>query len=79
MITAIDYSPETGEVTLTWNSVEDARYAVFFSRDMTDWDSDLDDSVMPDPGEQTTETFDLNEAGIAGEERLYFRVERQTP
>ncbi|MFT5407581.1 MAG: hypothetical protein ACI9NC_000286, partial [Verrucomicrobiales bacterium] len=78
-ITAIDYSPGDNSVTLTWNSNETARYAVKYSKDLKDWGADLDDSIVPDAGEQTVKTFDLVPAGLVGAGRVYFRVERLPP
>jgi len=74
-ITEIDYSSADDRVTLTWNSREGEIYSVKYSRDMTNWDSDLDDGVEADPGEMTTMSFDI--AGLERSERVYFRVEKQ--
>ena len=74
-ITAIDYSPGDDTLTLTWTSEPDKIYAVKYSRDLGDWGSDLDDGVEADEGPTTTEEFDLTEAGLQDEGRLYFRVE----
>jgi len=76
-ITAIDYSPGDNMLTLTWDSTEGTDYAIRFSRDMTNWDADLDDGVPGAAGDSTTRTFDLTAAGLAGAERVFFRVERQ--
>ena len=76
-ITVFDYSPETDEITLTWTSIPGETYAVKFSGDMTNWESDLDDGIPASAGETTTETFDLSDASLEDAERVYFRVERQ--
>ena len=75
-ITEIDYSPSDNMITLTWDSVEGELYAVKYSRDMTEWDGDLDDGVEGDAGETTTRTYNLAPAGLVGAGRVYFRVER---
>ena len=75
-ITAIDYSPGDNMVTLTWDSTEGTNYSVKWSRDMKSWEADLDDGIEGDPGDSTTRMFDLTLAGLEGEERVYFRVER---
>ena len=73
VITDIDFSSDQ-KVTLTWNSREGQIYAVKYSVDMVDWDGDLDDSIDADPGDQTTRTFNLKDAGFNG--RAFFRVEK---
>ena len=73
VITGIDCSSDQ-KVTLTWNSREGQVYAVKYSVDMVDWDGDLDDSIDADPGDQTTRTFNLKDAGFNG--RAFFRVEK---
>lgn len=75
-ITAFEYSPGDNTITLTWDSTEGASYAVKWSRDMTNWDADLDDGIPADAGDSTTKTFDLTPAGLVGAERVFFRVER---
>ena len=77
-ITEIDYSEDDNMLTLTWTSIPGESYAVKFSGDMTNWDSDLDDGIpASEGGTTTTETFDLTDSGLIGEERVYFRVEIQ--
>ncbi|MFT4547253.1 MAG: hypothetical protein ACI9MB_001199 [Verrucomicrobiales bacterium] len=71
-ITAIEYSPDTNEVTLTWRNTGAASYTVRVSRDMTNWESDLDDGVAPDEGDTTTGTFSLTGNTAAD---LFFRIE----
>jgi hypothetical protein len=78
-ITAISYSPVDRMLTLTWNSREGALYAVKFSNDLEDWDSDIDDGVAGDAGTSTTKTFDLSEAGAGEMEGLFFRIESLPP
>jgi hypothetical protein len=79
-ITEIDYASTTGMLTLTWNSSPNETYGVYYSTDMTNWESYVDDSVPADDTETTTtKTFDLNQTfpgpdGIP--ERVYFRVEK---
>lgn len=76
-ITAIDHDPSTDQLTLSWDSREGETYAVRFSRDMTNWDGDLNDGIPAAAGETTTtETFDLSDAGLGAEGRVFFRVEK---
>jgi hypothetical protein len=79
-ITAIDYDPDTGMLTLTWNSCPNETYEVYLSTDMTTWDTDLDDSIPADAVETTTTvTFDLNDTWMEPAvipERVYFRVQK---
>lgn len=64
------------EITLTWNSRENASYAITYSRDLSDWDSDLDDSILGDAGAQTTRSYILTD-GLENAKDLFFRVERR--
>jgi hypothetical protein len=75
-ITEITYTPGDPSVSLTWNSKEGTSYAVRYSRDMVNWDFDLDDAVLG-AADSTTQTFNLSEFGIENETKLYFRVEKQ--
>ncbi len=83
VISDIDYSPGTDEVTLTWSANPNATYAVLYSTDLAIWDGDLGDSItmevddeVPDDGDFLTKTFDLSEFALEGETTLFFRVER---
>jgi hypothetical protein len=82
-ITEVEYSQVDEMLTLTWDSSPGGLYAITYSRDMTNWDADLDDGIgadqdeNPDDGDRITKTFDLKEIDIAGVERLFFRVEEQ--
>ncbi|MEN8784191.1 MAG: hypothetical protein ABF379_07500, partial [Akkermansiaceae bacterium] len=76
-ITDITYTPEDTSVALTWNSTEGTSYAVRYSRDMENWDFDLDDGIPGEAGDSTTTTFNLSEFGLENETKLYFRVEKQ--
>jgi hypothetical protein len=79
-ITEIDYASTTGMLTLTWTSKPNETYGVYYSTDMTNWESYVDDSVPADAVETTTTVvFDLNGIfpgpdGIP--ERVYFRVQK---
>lgn len=74
-ITEIEYLPGEETVRLTWTSREGQTYAVRYSTDLLDWVGDLDDSVVADPGETTTRTFQVD--GLSGPDgELYLRVER---
>jgi hypothetical protein len=74
-ITVIDYSPGADTVTLTWTSRPGAKYTVKYSRDLTNWEADLDDSIEADAGETTTRTYSVTGLATADGE-LFFRVER---
>lgn len=70
-----DYSLADDMITLSWTSQPGATYIVRYSTDLSDWNNDLDDSVVADPGETTTRTFDVSGLASEGGE-LFFRVER---
>lgn len=73
-ITDIIRDFDTGMLTLTWPSSPGEIYAVNYSTDLIDWAADLDDGIDAAAGDETTEIFDLNSAGLSGEEQLFFRV-----
>ena len=79
-ITEIAYVAESDQVTLTWRDTGAESYAIKYSTDLTNWDSDLDDGITaaadenPDDGDKITKSFDI--PGIAVDGRLYFRVEQ---
>ena len=74
-INEISYSAEAGEISLTWNSREGDVYAVKYSTDLINWDSDLGDSVPAAAGETTSMVFDVSELGLP--DKVYFRIEKQ--
>lgn len=74
-ITALDVATNTGEISLTWNSSEGELYAIKYSTDLINWDSDLDDGILGDPGESTSRTFNL--ADLDNPKAVYFRIEKQ--
>ena len=75
-INAIQYTPGTNIVTLTWNSIEGENYTVKASQDLNDWVQELEDTIPADPGAETSWTFDLTDTGLEDSPRLFFRVER---
>ncbi len=75
-ITNIVYDPTggaggLGEFTLTWTSREGENYGVYYSSDLQNWGSDVNDSYPADPGETTSFTFNHPAPGA---KRLNFRV-----
>ena len=76
-ITAIDYSAETGEVSLTWNSLPGTSYIARYSTDLLDWDNDLEDGIPAGDGESTTQVFLLSDFGLEAEARIFFRIEAE--
>ena len=74
-ITDISINPANSTVTLTWNSNESANYSVFFSLDLIDWEGELEDGISGDPGNSTTRSFNLSDAGLQNESKVFFRVE----
>jgi hypothetical protein len=75
VITEIDYSPDTQEVTLTWQNSGAVSYVAKYSFDMTTWDSDFEDGILPDAGDTTTRTFGLTGTGAEGKGYLFFQIE----
>ena len=82
-ITEIEYdavAQPDPTVTLTWRKSGAATYIAWLSRDLIDWDEDLDDSVTaedddrPADAEHITVTFPL-EGDRADAAALFFRIE----
>ena len=65
------------ELTLIWVSRGGGSYIVKASADMRNWEVELGSDIPADAGSRTTRSFDLEAAGLAGDGRLFFRVERQ--
>ncbi|YCM43600.1 discoidin domain-containing protein [Verrucomicrobiaceae bacterium 227] len=55
-ISSIEFDKATNRVTLTWNSRDNKTYSLFASPDLTDFSSDIDDSI-PSQGDFTTYSF----------------------
>jgi hypothetical protein len=71
-ITSIDLNQETGLVTIVWNSIPGAVYAVDTSFELLEW-NELDDSVTAD---DTTKSFSTTSSLPVGETKIFFRVRR---
>ncbi|MGC6565047.1 MAG: hypothetical protein ACON38_05470 [Akkermansiaceae bacterium] len=69
-IEEISLDPETDRVTLTWNSKDNRTYSLFYSIDLTDFDSQIDNNI-PSGGEVTTVTFPNP---IPGGTKVFFRI-----
>ena len=89
-ITAIEYSPETSEVTLTWRKTGATSYVAKYSVDMiavgdppTAWGMEMSDGLTdeldenPGDADHMTVTFDLTEFSIESEPDLFFRIEEE--
>jgi len=61
---------ENGTISLSWDSREGGNYALFFSPDLADFGSDIDDSIES-MGDSTTYTFPNP---LPGADRIFFRV-----
>lgn len=70
-ITAFSYDQETGEISLTWNSVASADYSIFYGSDPSNLTEPVATGIPGDAG-QTTYSFSTPVAGAA---KLFFRVE----
>lgn len=63
-------------VTMTWNSNPTDVFTVFYSLDLMNFGSDLEDGIEADAGSSTTRTFDLSSFGLGNTDKIFFRVER---
>ena len=70
-VTDVAYNNESSEFTLTWDSILGNTYAVYYSSDLVDWSSDVDDDVSGGDG-TTIFTFNNPAPGVT---QLFFRVE----
>ena len=82
-ITDFDYAPETGSVTLTWNSRPTSSYRVVGSTGLIDWNHQFgigigvaQDQNLND-GDHITFSFNLTTFLLQNEPRLFFRVEEE--
>jgi hypothetical protein len=69
--TNIDYNSEDGNFTLEWTSKPNKTYALYYSMDLSDWEADIDDSIVSE-GETTSYSFEHPEGTEA--RKIFFRV-----
>jgi len=64
-------------LTLTWDTRPNTTYTLKYSKDLGDWNNDLDDGITSDLGNSTTKGFKLSDFGIDIDEfeALFFRFE----
>jgi len=77
-ITAFDYDPDAGTYRLTWSSTPGATYALFWSPDLADWGSDVDDNIESQGDTTTFPALDNPAAPLpfgAPEDIIFFRVQ----
>lgn len=75
VITDITFDPDMGAnggFSITFNSTAGASYGLFFSEDLMDFGSDVNDNIT---GEEGSTTF-MFEHPLPGSEKLFFRVQR---
>ncbi|MCH1507631.1 MAG: LamG domain-containing protein, partial [Akkermansiaceae bacterium] len=71
-ITNIDYNRETDTVSITWTSEPGRTYGLFYSQDLTDWGTDVDDSI---PSQGDTTVFEFPNP-VSEANKIFFRVEK---
>lgn len=74
-ITDISINLSENTVTLTWDSIESDTFSIFASLDLIDWEMELNDNIIADPGTSTTRTLTLSDFGLENEEKLFFRIQ----
>ena len=74
-ITDIVYNSDTDRFNLTWTSRPGKTYGLYWSLDLVDFSSDVDDSI-PSGGELTSSGLFINPAIVGGvrPDRIFFRV-----
>jgi hypothetical protein len=60
-------------VSLTWPSTEGKIYGIYYTKNLDDWNNDLDDGYPADAGESTTFTFPVTR--IADPGNVFFRIQ----
>ena len=73
-ITEFTYDPDTEMFSITWTAQVGARYGIYLSTDLRNWDGDVDDSILADAEIFTYEFANPLPVNPAG--RIYFRVEQ---
>ncbi|MDB4356540.1 LamG domain-containing protein [Akkermansiaceae bacterium] len=63
-------------VSLTWTSKATDTYTIYYSLDLVNWDSDIEDGIAGEASGTNTRTFDLTDFGLEAANPLFFRVER---
>jgi len=69
-----DRSDDT--ISLTWPSKEGQSYGIFYSEDLFNWDTDLNDNYPADEGDSTTYTFPVSLIGDPGPGRGFVRIQK---
>jgi hypothetical protein len=69
-----DRSDDT--ISLTWPSKAGQTYGIFYSEDLFDWETDLNDNYPADEGDSTTYTFPVSLIGDPGPGRGFFRIQK---
>ncbi|MFT6863825.1 MAG: hypothetical protein ACJAVK_002387, partial [Akkermansiaceae bacterium] len=70
-ITDIDFDSESDTVSITWTSEPGRTYGLFYSQDLRDWGSDIEDSI---PSQGDTTVFEFQNP-IPEATKIFFRVE----
>jgi len=70
-ITDIDFDSESDTVRITWTSEPGRTYGLFYSQDLRDWGSDIEDSI---PSQGDTTVFEFPNP-VSEATKIFFRVE----
>ena len=71
-VNSIDFNQVSGLITLVWNSIPGAVYAVDYSFDLVEW-NELDDSV---PADDKIKSYSTPSDLLEGDTKIFFRVRR---
>jgi len=74
-ITEFNYDEENDMVTVTWLSQPGTNYTLFYSPDLIDWETDVEDSIPAEVDSETT-TWGPFPNPDAGSLKGFFRVDR---
>lgn len=80
VVSSITMDPVTGEITLTWNSIDSETFRIFYGVDLVSFEGQIASEYPAGPGATTTYSLNrssLGEAASVG--TVFFRVERELP
>ena len=72
-----NFSVVNGILSITWNSSPSKSYAVLYSTDLENWVGDFEDGVDGEIGGSNSGDYELELYGLAGEPRVFVRVEEE--
>ena len=80
VISEITFDDSSGDISLTWNSLDTESFKIVYGLDLVDFSGELEENYGADAGLTTTYTFNRSELlGAETSGTVFFRVERVNP